>query len=540
MFPSLSLMPLIALRFVRRFAPALGAALVSAVTLARPLSATQGDVSSDPDVAAAAATREKSSTRHTTTRRRTRRTSRALRYATPHSTEALVSDLGTLLTARVRSGEWGVLVVSLTRGDTLYSYRADELLQPASNMKLYTTALALEQFGEAHRFSTDVLRAGALLPDGTVRGDLIVRGAGDPALSRRFYPGGAGAAIDSLARLVALAGVRHVTGSLIADASAFDPQRIPEGWQSRYLQSSYAARVSALSLNENLVGVVVRPGRAGQPARVSLDPATEIPLTTTVRTVAGSGARIIARTSSSGAIEVRGWIGSRSGERRYELVVEDPTAFAAGALRRALAAHGITVDGPTRFATTPPGAVPVASLPSPPLARLVAVMNRESINHYAELLFRDAGRAASPDSVGSVETANHLLQRFLTSRVGAAPGSVFAADGSGLSVLDRTTPRALVQLLAYAHQAPWSDAFHASLPVAGESELLRYRMRATPAEGNLHAKTGTTNSVISLAGYVTARDGELLAFAFIYNGRDRWNARETIDAMGGTLAAFVR
>ncbi|MBX6333568.1 MAG: D-alanyl-D-alanine carboxypeptidase/D-alanyl-D-alanine-endopeptidase, partial [Gemmatimonadaceae bacterium] len=191
-------------------------------------------------------------------------------------------------------------------------------------------------------------------------------------------------------------------------------------------------------------------------------------------------------------------------------------------------------------APTPSEAETVASLPSPPLARIISAMNRESINHYAELLFRDAGRKASPSGVGSTETANQLLQTFMTEKVGAPAGAVYAADGSGLSVLDRVTPRALVELLGYAHRAPWGDAFHASLPVAGESELLRYRMKYTPAQGNLHAKTGTTNTVISLGGYVTARDGELLAFAFIYNGRDRWNAKETIDAMGATLASFTR
>jgi serine-type D-Ala-D-Ala carboxypeptidase/endopeptidase (penicillin-binding protein 4) len=125
-------------------------------------------------------------------------------------------------------------------------------------------------------------------------------------------------------------------------------------------------------------------------------------------------------------------------------------------------------------------------------------------------------------------------------QVGAAPGSVVATDGSGLSVLDRVTPRAMVQLLSHAHSAPWASAFHASLPVAGESELLRHRMKSTPAQGNLHAKTGTTNSVIGLSGYVTAENGEILAFAFLYNGTDRFSARETIDAMGPTMAGWSR
>jgi D-alanyl-D-alanine carboxypeptidase/D-alanyl-D-alanine-endopeptidase (penicillin-binding protein 4) len=445
-----------------------------------------------------------------------------------------------MLGSRTRSGQWGVLVVSLSRGDTLYSHAPDESMQPASNMKLFTAALALDRFGADHQFGTDVLRDGRVSSDGTLHGNIILRGDGDPALSRRFYPGSAGAAMDSLAGLVAAAGIRHVKGALIADASAFDTQRIPDGWQSRYLQAGYAARVSALSLNDNLVWVVVRPNRTGQPATVSLDPASEIPLSNTVRTEAGSGARIVARNTANGTIEVRGTIGSSAGERRYLLVAEDPTAFTAGAFRRALAARGITVEGTTQFAPTPSKAELLTTLPSPPLSRLVSLMNRESINIYAELLFRDAARNAFPQAVGSVDTGNELLQQFMSEKVHAAPGSVFAADGSGLSVLDRVTPRALVQLLAYAHDAPWGDAFHASLPVAGESELLRHRMKSTPAQGNLHAKTGTTNTVISLGGYVTARNGELLAFAMIYNGTDRWHAKETIDAVGATLAGFAR
>ena len=118
--------------------------------------------------------------------------------------------------------------------------------------------------------------------------------------------------------------------------------------------------------------------------------------------------------------------------------------------------------------------------------------------------------------------------------------TVVFADGSGLSTLDRVTPRAQVQLLAYAHHADWGPWLHSSLPVAGDSELLRRRMRNTPAEGNLHAKTGTTNDVIALAGYVTAVNGEVLAFSFLYNGRDRWTAKSMIDVMSETLASFGR
>jgi D-alanyl-D-alanine carboxypeptidase/D-alanyl-D-alanine-endopeptidase (penicillin-binding protein 4) len=171
---------------------------------------------------------------------------------------------------------------------------------------------------------------------------------------------------------------------------------------------------------------------------------------------------------------------------------------------------------------------------------MVSVMNRESINHYAEMIWRNAARGADRIYLGTSEMAAETLNEFLMHRVGVTSDAVVATDGSGLSVLDRVTPRSLVQLLSYASQASWGPAFHASLPVAGVSELLRTRMRTTPAVGNLHAKTGTTDDIISLAGYVTAENGELIAFSLLYNGTDRWYARETIDAIGPTLAAFSR
>ena len=221
-------------------------------------------------------------------------------------------------------------------------------------------------------------------------------------------------------------------------------------------------------------------------------------------------------------------------------MIEDPALFTVGAFRDALVAAGVRVDGRIRLAPTPTGSVKVASLGSPPLARIVAAMNRESINHYAELLFRDAVRGPDRSAIGSVDLGAQLLRQFLADKVGAGSDAMTVTNGSGLSTLDRVTPRAMVDLLSYADRAPWSTAFHASLPVAGESELLKHRMRQTPAQGNLHAKTGTTEYVISLGGYVTAVDGEVLAFSFIYNGHDRWNAKTTIDGMGATLASFAR
>jgi D-alanyl-D-alanine carboxypeptidase/D-alanyl-D-alanine-endopeptidase (penicillin-binding protein 4) len=256
--------------------------------------------------------------------------------------------------------------------------------------------------------------------------------------------------------------------------------------------------------------------------------------------VAGGGARLGFRKLGNGTIQANGSIGSRTGTRKYVYIVEDPASFATGAFLNALISRGVKVDGGTRLGKSPTTAVKVASLRSPPLASMIAAMNRESINHYAELLFRNAARGPKRDVVGSVQSASTVLDQFFATKVGADTTRLVFADGSGLSILDRVTPRAQVQLLGYAHRASWGPWLHSSLPVAGDSELLKRRMRNTPAEGNLHAKTGTTNDVIALAGYVTAVNGEILAFSFLYNGRDRWTAKSMIDVMSESLASFGR
>jgi D-alanyl-D-alanine carboxypeptidase/D-alanyl-D-alanine-endopeptidase (penicillin-binding protein 4) len=429
------------------------------------------------------------------------------------------------------------MVVSLTRGDTLFRASPDAMMQPASTMKMYTSVLALDRFGPEYQFKTAVFRAGTLDSSGTVQGDLYLKGGGDPSLSPRFW--GTINPMDSLARLIAAAGVKHIHGDIVGDASAFDPQLVPEGWLSRYLGASYAARVSALSLNENLVWVVVQAD--GKKAVVTLDPATTtIPVQSTVRVVGGSRGRISAVRQKDGSILVRGSVGASAPPQRYSLVVDDPASFTTGALRASLEKAGVAVDGRVTVGATPGNATEVAALSSPMLASIIAEMNRESINLFAELLFRDAAHAATPEQVGSAQTGLTSLRSLLSEKIKARPQDVDVADGSGLSVLDRVTPRSMVELLAYAHQAPWGATFHASLPLEGESGTLRHRARYTPARGNLHAKTGTTNTVASLGGYVTAKDGEILAFSFIYNGSDRWNAKLAMDQMGATLAEFVR
>lgn len=460
--------------------------------------------------------------------------------ATLTSATALHAHLRTLLDRATNSGRWGVMVVSLSNGDTLYDHNGDELLLPASTMKLYTAAIALERLGPEHRFRTQVLRTGSVRTNGILAGDLVLKGAGDPSLAPRVAGGTPGLQpLDALAAQVAAAGIREIRGDLIGDASAFDGQRVPDGWRARHLQTSYGTRVSALSFNENLTTITVRPSTRG--AQVGFgQPVSGLDLRSAVTVRPNSrGASIrVWQDTLTHEYRVSGWIGARSKARTYQVVIEQPEQFVAAAFRAALEAQGVRVTGETRMGRAPTAAQFVTAWDSPPVATLVATMNGESNNHFAELLFRNTARSSG--AVGSAVIANESLRTFLAERVGIPRRAVFAADGSGLSTLDRVTPRSMIQLLDYSRSASWGPVMQASLPVAGRTETLKNRMRGTAAQGNLRAKTGTTGDVVSLGGYVTAKNGEQLAFSFIYNGSDRWRARTAIDAMGVTLASFSR
>jgi len=483
--------------------------------------------------------RPRASTKKRASARTSRRTIASRRSSTawskPVGVPALATAVSSALASHTRSGEWGAIIVSLTRGDTLFSQNADAMMQPASTMKMFTSAVALDRFGPDYTFRTPVLRDGQIGADGSLAGNLYLRGVGDPSLSSRFWHDQE--PMDALAHQIAAAGIKHVRGDIIGDASAFDDKLVPDGWKTSYLGAAYAARVSALSLNEGLVWVVVQPN--GKTASVTLDPAsTTVPVDGSVRLVGGTGGHISAVRRPDGGITVRGTIGARSGPLRYSLVIDNPPAFAAGALRAALQKAGVTVDGQTRVGVTPASAAEVAAVASPPLAQVIGEMDRESINVYAEMLFRAAAHASGP--IGSAESGLANLREFLTKKVGTRPDVVNVSDGSGLSTLDQVTPRAMVRLLGYVHQAPWGPVFDAALPVEGESGTLKRHGKGAPSRGNLHAKTGTTNTVAALGGYVTARNGEVLAFSLIYNGHEGGSAKAAMDQIGATMAEFVR
>lgn len=469
---------------------------------------------------------------------------------------AEVARLRSELEEVIRSAGWreathGVVVVSLDRGDTLFSLNPDLPLSPASNMKLYSTAAALYYLGPDFRFSTYLLGDGPVR-DGVLEGDLILYGTGDPAISGRLLESSR-SAFRAMADSLAAMGVREVRGDLVGDGSYFDSAWVGAGWEDDDRMAWYAAPVGALSFAENMVSVRVLPGAPGEAARIRTAPETEgLALSNQVRTVSSGATRIRFEHGPEGVV-VSGQIRRGHPGVARSLPVVDPGNFAAAALRATLEEKGIRVAGRVRTVTRPGSSrVSLASASpasddaprvlaihlSPPLSEIAEVTNHVSHNLFAEALLKTVGRVVFGE--GTFEAGARAVQYFLECETSVHPEAVQVVDGSGLSRGNRASARATVHLLDYMTRSGSGEVYLSSLPEAGSARGLR-RMHQTAAAGNLRAKTGTIQHVSSLSGYVDSADGERLAFSIIANGvPSTWRAKRIEDAIGARIARFQR
>jgi len=453
-----------------------------------------------------------------------------------------------------REARWGVMAVSLDRGDTLFAVNPDLPMIPASTLKLFTTAAALYYLGPDFRFSTYALANGPI-SEGAVDGDLILYGTGDPGISRRTI-GASQNAVALLADSIAALGIREVRGDVVGDASYFDDVRLASGWNADDLLSWYSAPVSALSFDENVVSVTVGPGEVGGPAEITTDPETRgFAIRNDVRTIQ-SGRTAVRFERRGNELRAAGQIASGYSGVTRTVTVGDPANYAAAALAAALEERGIVVRGGVRTVHDPERSVitmdartarrgPVNDTPrvlathlSPPLSEIVRATNNISHNLFAESLLKTVGRVGLGD--GSYEAGVRALQYFLECEAGVDPSWLGNLDGSGLSRLNRVTARAAIHLLDYMPRDAHWDTYWESLTEAATHRRLN-RMGGTPAAGNLRAKTGTIRAVSGLTGYVTAANGERLAFSIVANDApSTWMAKRVEDAIGARLAAFDR
>lgn len=455
---------------------------------------------------------------------------------------ALARDLHALFTApNVSHAQWGVRVVSLRTGATLYAHNPGQFMIPASNQKLLTTIAAAERLGWDYRFTTRILATGAIDDDGVLQGDLIVTGNGDPTINPR-HPA-RWRAFDDWAVALKAKGLRIVNGQVIGDDDAFAEPGWGVGWAWDNLQYGYGAQATALQYHENQVEVMVGPGMAvGSRAIISTSPlGSGLFIDHGVSTVA-AGERTavdIARIPGTAFLSVRGQVAVDARPLTVLASVDNPTRSYLNALREALARHGIFVSGnmtdidELRVPPVRDQAVELLRDESAPLAEIADVMLKWSRNEYAETLLMALAPADAPATSAPAIAA---MQSVL-GELGIAPDRYLPRDGSGLSRYDYVSADVLCDLLRIVAAHPRHAApFRAALPVAGVSGTLATRMKGTPAEGRVAAKTGSLSNVRTLAGYLTTTSGEPLAFAMMSNNY-RVSTAE-IDAV--TDSALVR
>src|SRR6266481_3484370 len=454
-------------------------------------------------------------------------------------------------TAPTSKGAWGLLIVDAESGETLFDLSADKYFVPASNMKLFTTALALAKLGPDFRFHTTLETRGAISSQGVLSGDVVLVGRGDPNLSNRKFPyqlkeefdGPPEKALAALADALAAKGVKEISGDVIGDDSYFPRERYPNGWEIDDMAWEYGAAISSIVVHDNTVTLTLTPGElAGSPVHAVVSPAT--PDFAVKNDVVTSAAEVksdltLKREPGAHLVVVKGTLPAKSTPRKLVLAIEEPAQHAAVNLKRLLEERGVKVGGAARArheqAEVPGDPTVLAEHVSVPLGDSVKLVNKISQNLHTEMLLRTAARQngvwSTPDELMKVPA------EFYTA-AGIAPGDVIQTDASGLSRHDLITPRAVVTLLDFGQKQIWFVPYYESLPVAGMDGTLEDRMKNTPAAGRVHAKTGSVEHVRTLSGFAETLSGRRLIFSFLSNNQGGKN-HEAADALTGLCVAMI-
>ena len=388
-----------------------------------------------------------------------------------------------------RNAQWGVLVVNPRTGDTLYSRNAGKLFMPASNMKIITSAAALTLLGPDYRYRTTFLTDGEVR-DSLLDGNLLVIGRGDPTVSDRMR-GTATTVMDALADSLRAHRIGQISGSLARVGNAFPDSIYGYGWEWDDLGEYYGAGVDELIFNEGMAPTKLRP--PPDTARDSL----------------------------------------------YSGPAKSPARAYLDALHDALVRKSIRMDGTVRDSVlpTPFKMDTLFVLVSPPLRDILPALMKPSQNQIAEILLRTIGLERG--GVGTADSARKIVGQQLLAW-GVQPDGFVIRDGSGLSDQDLLTPETIVRVLDRIQRDTAFAAYYNSMPIAGVDGTIDTRMKGTPAEGNVHAKTGTLSKARSLSGYVTTADGERLIFSILANNTTAPGSAVThvADVIAAALAGY--
>ena len=458
----------------------------------------------------------------------------------------------------VRRGMVGVKVISMMSGKVVFEENAEKYFMPASNMKNFTVATALDRLGPDYRIVTSIYASAMPDADGTITGDLRIFGRGDVSISDRFNGGDPGKSLDAIVEKIASLGIRRINGSIVADDSYFRGFPIPSSWEWDDLQWSYGAEVSALPLNDSVITLTVRPGADGQQCLAQTRPYNVVIRIVNTCTTGPAGSRrtlSVHKRLDQNVFEISGSLPANDNGFNGQVAVSRPAELFADLLRQKLMEKGITVAGGHRYERRLDGSLPVGveigRVESAPMSIIAAQTMKPSQNMYTETLLWTLGeqdRNANPAPGGgtapvsnatSAELGISAVKKFLAG-LGVAPDGVVQYDGSGLSRHNLITPAAVVQLYNYMGKSRYAQAWRESLTVGGIDGTLRNRFKGTRAQGNVRGKTGTIDQVSALSGYVRTAAGEELAFSMVVNGVPETSTRTSlIDEMALALANFT-
>lgn len=454
---------------------------------------------------------------------------------------------------------WGIYISTLD-GREVLARNADKRFQPASIAKLLTTAAAFHTQPDPR--IPDPSLATTIRIEHRAEGgppDIAIIGGGDPFLADD--PECPDNCLSNLADIITGHGISEIS-DVIGDDTLFPDQRYADGWSIEDLKFKFATATSALTINENVLNIDVAPGDGpGAPVIATWAETDDLMgLRNEAATVAGYRDHLrISRLPNAGTMRLHGEFGANARPVELTIGIDDPAEHTARRLARLLRERGVTIHGvprarhrpaviadephmrdvmrgdptPPRSTTaTRPNSQEIARQLPAPLIDVIEITNKDSHNLFAEVLLRRVGLAngGSGSTWDGVEEIKDML-----ALAGAAPSAFDIADGAGLSIYNRISPRALTQHLVWASRQSWFGTWRATLPVGGEDGSLQYRFRRAPLRGNITAKTGSLSGVRSLAGYMTAASGRTLAFTVIVNDLPS-EARSPITAIDALLA----
>ena len=424
---------------------------------------------------------------------------------------------------------WGVALVD-EKGTLLYGRNADRLFVPASNTKIVVSAVAAAMLPPDFTVRTSVYGNGPIV-NGTLQGDLVLYGRGDPTFSARCYVVdtiAAGACdtsamlrLGELAAQLARAGITSVSGDVVGDGSWFEPTLVHPAWENYDLNWWYAAPVSGLGFNDNSIDIEYSTtDTVGPPARLTFSPDFgDVTLDNRTRTVPHGEEETIDffRTAGTLSVWAQGNVEAGRKVRTEYFALPDPSIFTARALRAALAAQGIAVLGSTRSTTDSMAfelvrrGVPLAEVTSRPLKDWIFPILNTSQNWYAEMTLKQLGKQFG--RAGSWDEGLRVERRFLIDSVGVDSTQIALSDGSGLSASNLVSPLAFTQVLRFIRIHPRAATFTAGLPQSGMRGSLKNRFIGTPIEGRVHAKTGSISRTNTLSGWVELESGRVVTFS---------------------------